>query len=95
MPVTVAKPGTYPVAMLDQREAWVGLDGFAYAISSLGEDDCLWALDYSLVNSKMLRDAWAFSKKESYDDKQRPRRWMLQRPGIRALLRRLVEIEDE
>lgn len=94
MPTTVAKPGTYPTVMLDQTKVWVGLDGFAYAISALSEDDCLWALDYSLAHSKMLRDAWSYSKKEGYDPDQRSRRWMLQRPGIRALMRRLVAIED-
>lgn len=81
--------------MLDQRAKWVGTDGYEYRIDELPEDKVIYNLDYALANASMLREAWGFAKKENYDVNERARRWMLQRPAIRALMLALIEIEEE
>lgn len=58
------------------------------------KEDCLWALDYALANAKRLRQEWAIAKRDSYDDGWRARRWMIGRPGIIRLMKRVVELED-
>lgn len=91
----IVRPGVFPAAQLDQDQAWVGTDGCAYKIQWLGEQDCLFAIDYCLANAKYLRDKWALATKQTYNDEQRPRQWMLQTPGIRALMRQLVELDAQ
>lgn len=83
------------MAMLDQSEVWFGTDGRAYAINTLNVEEIMWALDYSLANATKLRETWAFAQHQTYDTGQRARKWMLETPAVRAMLRRLVKIEDK
>lgn len=87
------KPGTFPAAMLDQRDIWIDTEGYAHRIALLAEQDVLWSLDYCLANASRLRTAWATEMKQTYDVEQRARRWILDRVVIRALMTRLISIE--
>jgi hypothetical protein len=91
----IVKPGTFPPAMLDQRDIWIDTGGYAHRIDLLDENAVLWSLDYALANASQLRTAWATGMKQTYDVGQRARRWMLDRAVIRRLMKRLIELEVE
>lgn len=91
----VAKPGTFPSSMLDQRDIWIDTDGYAHRIDLLDEAVVLWALDYSLANASRLRTAWSTEMKQTYNVDRRARRWMLDRAVVRSLMQRLLAIEQE
>lgn len=81
--------------MLDQERIWIDPKGFAHEISKMDTESCLWSLDFALANARMLRNTWCIEFKQSYDEGQRARRWMLDKIVIRALMRRVVAIELE
>lgn len=93
--MTVVEPGTFPPDMLDQADFWIAPDGNAYNIANLDEESVMWAIDYALANAYKVRNHYAIGKQEPYDEKQRPRQWMLDRVAVRALMRRLVALDDE
>jgi hypothetical protein len=80
--------------MLDQDFYWIGTDGRERKIPNMSENEVIFALDVCLAKAGMIRDGWAKNKKVSFNPNERGRRWMLKRPAIRALMRRLIEIEE-
>lgn len=74
---------------------WIDPKGYAHKIDLLDEESVLWTLDYILANARLLREAWAKEKKATYPDKERARRWMLDRRVTRKFMRRLMELEGE
>lgn len=95
MPEAVVQPGVFPVAQLDQRIIWVGTDGCAYRIDQFEIEDCVAFMDWSLANAKMLREQWSSAKRETYDETERPRRWILNRPAIRAMMAQIIRKEQD
>jgi hypothetical protein len=42
-----------------------------------------------------MRNRWFFENRESYDDTERARRWILRQPATIELMRRYIELADE
>lgn len=94
-PVPTVKPGTLPARYLEQAERWVDTGGFEHEIASMELEPVLYYLDYILANARQIRDAWSAELRETYDEEQRARRWMLERPVTLAFIRRLLVLKNE
>lgn len=81
--------------MLDQDSVWIDPKGYAHNLNLMDIESVLWSIDFALANARMLRNAWCTEFKQTYDEGQRARRWMLDKIVIRALMRRVVAIELE
>jgi len=79
----------FPIWLLEQDESWVDPQGIVRPIRELNQDVCLFALDYMLANAKKLRERWSAETKQSYDEHQRARRWVLERPVSLGLMKQL------
>jgi cbb3-type cytochrome oxidase cytochrome c subunit len=93
-PRRVVEPGTLPSYLFTQTEHWIDVQGFQHRIKDMNEEQVKWTLDYLLANARDRREQWAFEQKQTYDVKQKARRWMLDQPVVLAFMRRLVELAD-
>lgn len=85
--------GAFPTEILDQDTIWIDPQGQQYRIDATEDEEVLlWGIDYLLANSRFLREAWATKGRKIYDTDQRARRWMLEQPLTKALMRKLVEL---
>lgn len=88
--------GAFPVEILDRPELWVDPAGRAHRVADIQDREViLWGLDYLLANSRFLREAWTAKTKQTYDTEQRSRRWMLDKPLVRSLMRQLVALDHK
>lgn len=93
MPEQVVAPGEFPVRQLDQADFWIAPDGCAYRIDELGADECLASMDWCLGHATSLRNQWSTMKRETFNKKHRARRWVLERPAIKAFMKRITDLE--
>lgn len=94
-PSPVVAPGTLPSALLEQADVWIDPQGYQHRIEDLDEDFVLFVLDHLMANARRLRDQWAAELLQDYDEGQRARRWMLERPVMVALMRQRVALADK
>lgn len=74
-------------ALFEQTEFWLTPDGRTVRIEDMPHDMLLFVIDYMLTHAKRMRDAWSAEQRRTYDQTEKPRRWMLRRPAICAMLK--------
>lgn len=89
-PQPVVEPGTLPAWLLDQTEVWIDPQGYQHRIADLDREMVEWVIYYLFSYASRVRMAWSMEKQETFDTSQKARRWMMTKPGFKALIERLA-----
>lgn len=90
LPEPVVTPGTLPSWLFDQDEFWIDTEGFQHHIDELDRETVEFVISYLFSYASLIRSGWSMETKQTFDVKQKPRRWLLTKPGPRALFERFV-----
>lgn len=86
----VVEAGKLPAWVFDQNRYWIDPQGYQREITTMDRESVEFVIDFLFSYASRMRMAWSMEQRETFDTSQKPRRWLMTKPGVRALFERLA-----